>query len=133
MTKVELLRVEQDDDVTFGELYVDGTLVCLTLEEPWRNNEPDVSCIPKGTYKLELEYSPSKGKMLWTIKGVPHRTYVRIHSGNTVADTEGCPLTGSKRGMLNGQKAVLASRVAFEKFMKAMSSAVDAEITVTGV
>ncbi|GKT23852.1 hypothetical protein ADUPG1_004563, partial [Aduncisulcus paluster] len=115
MTIVELIRKDQDSESTIGRLYVEGVEVCYTLEEPWRNNEPDVSCIPEGIYPLELEYSPSKGCKLWTIKNVPGRKYVRIHIGNTVDDTEGCPLTGTKPGTLEGKKAVLGSTPAFNK------------------
>ncbi|WP_421901285.1 DUF5675 family protein [Maridesulfovibrio sp.] len=119
MHKLELIRVEQDDEVTLGVLKADGRAICWTLEEPWRDNRVDVSCIPEDVYELEYEYSPSRGRALWTIKDVPQRTYVRIHSGNTVEDTEGCPLTGTKPGYLNGKRAVLSSREAFNKLMEA--------------
>lgn len=130
MTIVELIREDQDNEATIGRLYVEGVEVCYTLEEPWRDNKPDISCIPEGIYPLELEFSPSKGCRLWTIKNVPGRKYVRIHIGNTVDDTEGCPLTGTRPGKLNGKKAVLASTPAFHKFMAAMKGATEAEIYV---
>ena len=120
MRKVELIRVEANDEATLGGLLVDGKSICWTLEEPWRGNCQDISCIPAGRYRLKLEYSPSKKCKLWTVKGVPGRSYVRIHKGNTVDDTEGCPLTGTKPGYLEGKRAVLASREAFNEFMDAM-------------
>ena len=119
MHKLELIRVEQTEEATIGVLKADGVVVCWTLEEPWRNNKQDVSCIPEGEYELEYEYSPSKGRALWTIKDVPNRSYVRIHKGNTVKDTEGCPLTGTKPGYLNRKRAVINSRAAFNKLMEA--------------
>jgi len=130
MKKVELIRVEQDDKATIGVLKVDGKAVCWTLEEPWRDNRKDVSCIPEGSYPLVLEYSPSKGRRLWTIQNVPQRSYVRIHAGNTVEDTEGCPLTGNAIGSLNGKRAVLDSRRALSKFSHAMEGSKEAEISV---
>ncbi|SME89328.1 DUF5675 family protein [Desulfovibrio gilichinskyi] len=121
MPLVELIRVEQTDKATIGVLKVEGQVICWTLEEPWKDNQEDVSCIPAGEYEFKLEHSPSKGRKLWTIKGVPLRSYVRIHIGNTVDDTEGCPLTGSFPGKLNGKRAVLSSTQAFNKFMEAMT------------
>ncbi|WP_321403931.1 DUF5675 family protein [Maridesulfovibrio sp.] len=130
MKKVQLVRVENGEEATLGVLLVDGKAVCWTLEEPWRNNMMKVSCIPAGLYPLELEYSPSKGRNLWTIKDVPGRLYVRIHIGNTVDDTEGCPLTGSKPGYLKGKRAVLGSKTGFKQFMAAMSGSHQGEIDI---
>ncbi len=131
MKKVELVRIERGSTATLGGLIVDGKSICWTLEEPWRDNMSDVSCIPTGCYPLKLEYSPSKGTELWTIKDVPGRSYVRIHVGNTVDDTEGCPLPGTRPGYLNGKRAVLGSRDAFNEFMDAMSGSNDGEIEVS--
>lgn len=131
MKKVELVRLERGDAATLGGLIVDGKSICWTLEEPWRDNRTDVSCIPTGRYPLRLEYSPSKGMELWTIKDVPERSYVRIHVGNTVDDTEGCPLTGTKPGYLKGKRAVLGSRDAFNVFMAAMSGSDEGEIEIS--
>jgi len=130
MKYVELIRVEQGTEATLGTLLVDGQSICWTLEEPWRGNQQDVSCIPPGRYPLKLENSPSKGRALWTIKDVPGRVYVRIHAGNTVDDTEGCPLTGIDPGYLKGKRAVLGSRKALVKFMSYMGDDKEAVIDV---
>ncbi|WP_319778311.1 DUF5675 family protein [Maridesulfovibrio sp.] len=134
MKQVELRRVEQSETETIGVLVVDGKAVCWCLEEPWRDNEPAISCIPAGVYVFALEYSPSKGRELWTIKEVPKRDYVRVHIGNTVDDTEGCPLTGKEPGEMNGKRAVLRSAKAFGEFMTAMGDGeAVAQITVINV
>ncbi|NDV28591.1 DUF5675 family protein [Desulfovibrio sp. JC010] len=133
MKKVKLIRVEQGTEATLGVMLVEGRSVCWSLEEPWRNNRTDVSCIPQGRYPLRLEFSPSRGCELWTIKDVPHRSYVRIHKGNTVDDTQGCPLTGSRPGYLNGKRAVLGSRDGFREFMNAMSGSSQAEIDIISI
>ncbi len=130
MKKIKLLRVERGNEATLGVIVVAGKAVCWTLEEPWRNNKADISCVPEGKYPLKLEFSPSKGRQLWTIKDVPGRSYVRIHTGNTVDDTEGCPLTGTRPGYLNGKRAVLGSREGFKDFMAAMSGSGKAEIEI---
>lgn len=131
MKKVELKRIEQTLEATIGVLLVDGEAICWTLEEPWRDNLPDVSCIPTGEYILQLEYSPSKRCELWTIKEVPGRSYVRIHKGNTVDDTQGCPLTGAVPGRIDGRRAVLNSRKAFAEFMSVMEDDREAQIVVS--
>ncbi|WP_320169734.1 DUF5675 family protein [Maridesulfovibrio sp.] len=133
MKIVELKRVESSDEATLGVLLVDGRAVCWTLEEPWRDNLPDISCIPAGNYPLMLEFSPSRKRRLWTVKDVPGRSYVRIHTGNTVLDTEGCLLTGTRPGRLNGARAVLGSHDAFGAFVEAMGGGDRAAITVTDV
>ncbi|WP_320174929.1 DUF5675 family protein [Maridesulfovibrio sp.] len=134
MKKVELRRVEQSEDVTIGVLTVDGEGVCWCLEEPWRENEPDVSCIPAGTYPLALEHSPSKGRMLWTIKDVQGRSYVRIHIGNSVDDTAGCVLPGELPVTKNERREVEFSARAFGKFLTAMGDGeATAQITVINV
>ncbi|WP_319759664.1 DUF5675 family protein [Maridesulfovibrio sp.] len=130
MKKIKLLRVERGNEATLGVIVVAGKAVCWTLEEPWRNNKADISCVPEGKYPLKLEFSPSKGRQLWTIKDVPGRSYVRIHTGNTVDDTEGCPLTGTRPGYLNGKRAVLGSREGFKDFMAVMSGSGKAEIEI---
>ena len=77
-----------------GELEVDGSFVCDTLELPWRWNKKDVSCIPPGTYtcwwrhdrgRVQVEQIPCPGG---------HRVGIQIHSGNTPEHTEGCILVG---------------------------------------
>ncbi len=47
--KVELLRLEQGADGTFGVLRLNGCVHCVTLEPPDRNNERDLSSIPEGS------------------------------------------------------------------------------------
>ncbi|WP_320008367.1 DUF5675 family protein [Maridesulfovibrio sp.] len=133
MKQVKLVRIESGREATLGVFLVDGKVICWSLEEPWRENRAGVSCIPQGRYPLKLEFSPSKGRKLWTIKDVPNRSYVRIHAGNTVDDTEGCPLTGSRPGYLKGKRAVLGSRDGFKEFMAAMAGSDSAEIDIVSI
>lgn len=48
---------------------------------------------------------------------MPGRSHILIHVGNTTDDTQGCPLIGSRVGVLGGKLAVLASKAAFDEFM----------------
>ena len=54
----------------------------------------DMQAIPAGTYSVTLEMSGRFGPDTLTINDVPGFKYIRMHSGNTAKDTEGCPLLG---------------------------------------
>jgi hypothetical protein len=45
---------------------------------------------------------------------------VLYHTGNIEQNSKGCVLLGLKTGYINGVRAVLESRVAFEAFMEYM-------------
>jgi hypothetical protein len=91
-----LQRGHEDTYGTHGVLIYAGRYVCFTLEEPWRNNERKVSCIPAGTYRATKFKSPSKGDV-FLLHGVPGRSMIEIHVGNDLKDTEGCILVGLQR------------------------------------
>lgn len=77
------------------EWSLDGKTQSLyTLELPWKNNERMVSCIPAGNYGVIISYSNQFGKKLPILLNVPDREGIRIHAGNTTADTTGCILVG---------------------------------------
>ncbi len=67
---------------------------CLELE--WRDNAPQVSCIPPGEYQLKWTLSNRFKRHTWQIMDVPDRSGIRIHSGNyagaKLSDSLGCPL-----------------------------------------
>jgi hypothetical protein len=89
---------EQKRDCMIGGLQFDTGFQCLTLELPWRNNEPELSCIPEGVYKCAVrksrKWSPVDG-LLYELTPVQGRTDILIHAGNTIADSLGCILVGS--------------------------------------
>ena len=99
--RLTLERLQFDPDVTIGSLSVDGQWECWTLEDVVRPpGAPKVfgqTAIPFGTYAVEITFSPHFGMPLPLVDGVPGFTGVRIHPGNTAADTEGCILVGNDR------------------------------------
>lgn len=125
MRKVTITRFETDDLGTFGQLMTDSGFQCYSAELPWRDNKPEVSCIPVGVYKCEWRKSPKHGYCYHLLK-VPGRTDVQIHSGNWSGDATkgfkthvlGCILLGRAIDKIAGQKAVLSSRDAIEGFHK---------------
>jgi hypothetical protein len=82
---------------TSGYLAVNGRIQAYTLERPWAGNQPAISAIPVGSYPATLRYDHTDQ---WRIEltGVPGRTHVEIHTGNTPDDTEGCILIGKQLG-----------------------------------
>lgn len=93
---------------------------CDTLEPPRRNllnggkwdkrlKVKGVTAIPEGRYLMRFTYSPKFGKRLFQLMDVPLFDGIRIHSGNSVKDTQGCILVGNntKVGRLENSRAVL--------------------------
>ncbi len=95
--KVEVKRVFKGANYTIGKLYIDGVYFCDTLEDTVRPAGVKIAgktAIPAGTYRVKKTMSPRFKKVLPEILNVPNYTGVRIHAGNTAADTEGCVLLG---------------------------------------
>ena len=93
---------------------------CDTLEPPRRNllnggkwdkrlKVKGMTAIPEGRYLTRFTYSPKFGRRLFQLMDVPLFDGIRIHSGNSVKDTQGCILVGNntKVGRLENSRAVL--------------------------
>lgn len=125
-----LVREVLNDQCTHGRLYVDGQFTCFTLEDCDRRLEKkgtkkvkNETAIPLGEYKVIIDMSNRFGKLMPHILDVPQFIGVRIHSGNTAQDTEGCILLGTARG----KSAVHDSRTAYRIFFKALTEAFNAK------
>ena len=121
MKTLTLTRIAKRADYTIGRLEDEnGVKICDTLEPTWRNYKggelkvPRKSAVPEGTYPVVVTKSKKFGKYLPLLVGVPGFEGVRIHSGNTVNDTEGCILVG--QNLIKGK--VLMSRLTLEKLMR---------------
>jgi len=114
--RVKLIRIERAEDGVFGVLTINGQVVCLTIERPWLDNQKNISCIPAGEYTCKRVDSP-KFKETFEVLNVPTRNYILFHAGNTIEDSLGCIIPGSKFGELRGKRAVLESNPAFIEFM----------------
>lgn len=121
--KVTLERLESTDQGTFGRIFF-GHNWLYTGELPDRDNQVNISCIPKGDYQVLWTYSPAFKRMMYLVTDVDGRSGIRIHPANLMGDTSkgfkshlyGCIALGEKRGWLGGQKAVLLSRPAVRMF-----------------
>ena len=114
-----LKRIEHTDKCTRGVLLIDGEIFCVTLENPWKDNIPNISCIPTGLYQVERRLSPKWGDS-FTVQDVNDRTHIVIHRGNVEANTKGCILLGRSFGYLGGEPAVLTSKPTVKEFMEWM-------------
>lgn len=85
---IRLTRLHQEGAATTGEMTVDGTPICETLENSHK-------MIATGMYPVRVTMSPHFGMLLPLIDRVIGRTGIRIHPGNTPADSEGCVLVGN--------------------------------------
>jgi len=131
--KLTLVRRETSDEGTFGILLLDN-IKYYTLERPWRDNKPYVSCIPRGEYTGVWTYSPKYDKNMYIVMGDHGREGIRIHSANWAGDDEkgwqsqllGCIALGRSRGRLAykggpAQKAIIASRMAIREFEETLN------------
>lgn len=135
MQKVQIFRTNKSDQGTFGNLVSDG-FNCVTGELPWHDNKNGISCIPEGTYICKIIDSPKHGKC-YQVMNVPKRSMIEIHSANWMGDApkwkkqlEGCIALGDMVGTLDGQLAVLRSKVTVDAFEKYMNDE-DFELTIS--
>jgi hypothetical protein len=113
--RVELLRTTCSDCVTLGVVRINGVTIFASLELPYRNNAPRISCIDNGKYDCQLVKSPKFGEV-YEITHVPGRSEILIHPGNTVRDIQGCVLLGLGHYYDKGQSSVFSSKIAIERF-----------------
>lgn len=132
LLKRTLLTAER----TIGELFIDGRFFCYTLEDTDRKLEaggkkvPAKTAIPRGKYKVLVDWSPRFKEPMPQIMNVPGFDGVRIHPGNTENDTEGCVLVGWT--LSSSKAAIEKSRLAYSALKQELLQAlVDEEVTIT--
>ena len=122
--KLTLKRIALRPTYTIGKLYIDDVYFCDTIEDTVRdinkNGKFDnggkkvygKTAIPYGTYEIKWTYSPRFKKYTPQLMNVPSFEGIRIHAGNTSADTEGCLILGENKQV----GKVLNSRATINKF-----------------
>lgn len=92
---LRLIRNPSNETCTIGNLYVNGVWECFILEDPVRPTKiAGRTAIPAGRYKVTITHSPRFNRPLPLVHDVPGFSGIRIHTGNTAEDTEGCLLPG---------------------------------------
>lgn len=128
--RLTLLRRWNKENYCIGDLYIDGIWFANVLEDTDRGLDDDMeeseilkkkvkgqTAIPTGTYPVKITYSPKYKKNMPLIENVKGYSGIRIHSGNTHKDTEGCLLTGKNKEV----GKVLESRKTYNALFKILS------------
>ena len=122
--KLTLKRIALRQTYTIGKLYIDDVYFCDTIEDTVRdtnksgkfdNGEQKIkgkTAIPYGIYEIKWTYSPRFKKYTPQLMNVPSFEGIRVHAGNTSADTEGCLILGENKQV----GKVLNSRATINKF-----------------
>ena len=121
---LKLYRTESGPVAVTGKLFVDNVAFCDTLEPAKADVAPAhlypaPGCIAPGFYPVRLTMSPRFGEILPLIDRVIGRSGIRIHPGNTAADTVGCILVGTREG-----ERLLSSKNAFMHLRARMMRAI---------
>ena len=120
-------RFEKRSHSVVSEMLINGIHECYILEDTDRGLDssmllseiktlkvPGKTAIPTGRYRITISFSNRFQKYLPELHDVTGFAGIRIHSGNTPEDTEGCLLPG----LTFQNDCVGNSRVAFEKLMQ---------------
>ncbi len=122
--ELRLERTERSGNSTIGELSVDGQFECYTLEDLERPEKiKGETAISVGRYEVVISQSQRFGRLLPLLLNVPEFAGVRIHPGNTAADTEGCILVG----VTKSEGFIGQSRVAFNQLFSKLKAASEKE------
>ena len=125
---IQLNRFVKDNAATLGKLtYGDHTY--YTVERPWRDNRPFVSCIPDGEYKMRRVNSPKFGEDMWEIVDVPGRTHILLHVANGPGNVMGC--IGLGQTIYPNLKGVGSSRKAIDAFYDLTAGVTEETISIT--
>ena len=99
---IELQRLYRDG-WTDGMIFIQGILLCRSIELGWANNERNVSCVPEGVYPVAIIQHPKFGECL-QINGVKGRSGILVHVANDAQkELRGCiapvfSLSGNGKG-----------------------------------
>ena len=133
-----VIRRPSAHGATISEWFVNGFAECYGVEDEVRGPGAvkihGKTAIPAGTYGLIVDrsnrFSALAGKdvFLPLLLNVPGFAGVRIHPGNTAADTEGCLLPGLTVGPAGN--SVQSSRIAFSLLFAKINAALARHETV---
>ena len=128
MADAILTRLDRGDQGTFGRI-VAGSLSLYSGELAWRDNKPNVSCLPEpGLHRVVWTWSPRFRRFMYLLLGTEPRAGIRIHPANFMGDESlnyrrqlnGCVALGERLGWIERQKALLVSAPAVSRFERHM-------------
>ena len=128
---LRVIREPSTAAATMGILLIDGVFTCWTLEDVVRPVKiPGETAIPAGRYDVRLSLSQRFQKVLPEVLAVPGFTGIRIHAGNTQADTHGCVLVGRVRAYDRVEESKLALMNVMEHLRRATTAGDPITLTI---
>lgn len=140
--RLTLKRIANKEKYCIGKLYINGKYFCDTLEDVDRGlhsamTEEELkdckikgeTAIPTGIYKVFITYSPKYKKNMPLISNVPGYSGIRIHSGNSAKDTEGCILVGKNTIVGRLTESKITYNALFKRLQQKGSNDITIEIT----
>jgi len=137
-------RVWETEYSTYGNIIdkTAGMIFALTIELPWKENQPNISCIPAGKYTC-CRCWYNKGKYeTFQIMNVSNRTNIKFHIANKTGrkkrkiktDLLGCVGIGESfdpvwtiKGWVSG---ILQSGKGFKEFMSRLKNVDEFELEI---
>lgn len=133
---LKLIRKTFTDVSTIGELYLSDVRECFVLEDYDRELHQEMplaiiehikfqneTAIPYGKYEVIIDLSNRFKRLMPLLLDVPGFSGIRIHAGNTEADTDGCLLLGQ----ISGHDFVGHSVAAYNEFFPKLKTALEHE------
>ena len=127
--EIKLIRESFGDTFTEGKLLIDNVFECYTVEDTDRKMEEDLTrkingktAIPRGRYEVILSMSNRFKKILPEVLNVPGFAGIRVHSGNSSVDTDGCIILGSINDKVDDDW-IGGSKIALTQFMAKLETA----------
>lgn len=131
--EIELTRTTKTNRSTIGDLKINGVFECFILEDKDRGLRQGMTlselsalkikhqtAIPVGRYEIAISFSQKFRKMLPLLLDVPAFSGIRIHPGNTDADSSGCLLPGKSKEPNKVTSSRLAFTALFDKILAAL-------------
>ena len=133
-------RKWKKDTYSIGNTYINDTFFSNSMEDADRGlaqwmSEAEITekkvygetAIPTGKYILTMDYSPKYKRAMPHVMNVKGFSGIRIHSGNTAKDSEGCILLGKndKVGWISNSRATCEE---FERRLIAAGGTCELEI-----
>ena len=135
--KLIIKRWLSQEHGTFGAWCDDeGYPFMPSLERPWKENQPYVSCIPAGIYLYKRVLTNMKSvhragyEETFEAQNVPGRTVIRVHPANWAHELQGCQATGSAYGYINDTPAIESSQDAFKEWMEMLDGIDEFELEI---
>lgn len=135
--KLKIVRPkEKTKGFTESKLHIDGIFECYTVEDEDRGLESggtkvqNSTAIPKGIYNVTISMSNRFKKFLIEVLDVKGFAGIRMHSGNSSKDTEGCIIVGSVNNRTDDDW-VGGSKIAYEALHKKVKTALSNKEKVT--